>query len=522
MNINPRDRRKWFAVNFGCNHFRSAPLHTPSIAFALGIPLLAMLIVSAAVMFGHGGNGLLLAAGPVLSLKELREKAARAINAAAAIRDDSRSWEGEKQTAFDAAVKDATDAQKEIQTTELRESNMANLAAMEQQTGQATSRITEPGTAGAETHAENFGRFLKIAKYNFKKDLVEAKGFSSEAVAACIEKHREVFRAYLRADSAGVREYARQNDIGPREVQALLSNDLTLGGALCPEDVKAEIIRAEAGYAVLVGLCRTENTSRDSLVFPKLKAHATDQRRTSGFAGKFQQQGYVTGGTAPTIQDQPTFQRERIPVHSWQPDAIEVSPELLEDSDANLESIIAEAIGEALGFDKDDKILAGTGVLEPEGVLNAGITTVNSAGATSIAIGGIIGLYTELPAQYRGKATFVMASRTMGAILQLNTGTGGVYLFPPNQWNNTILGRPVVFLDYGMDTATAAGGTTFTAGQFPIIFGDWKRYIIAQRAALRIQRLVERFAPNVGFLPTARLGGQVVLTDAFRILKIAA
>jgi predicted phage gp36 major capsid-like protein len=37
-----------------------------------------------------------------------------------------------------------------------------------------------------------------------------------------------------------------------------------------------------------------------------------------------------------------------------------------------------------------------------------------------------------------------------------------------------------------------------------------------------VQRLVERFAPNVGFLPRARFGGQVVLNDAFRVMKVAA
>ena len=39
---------------------------------------------------------------------------------------------------------------------------------------------------------------------------------------------------------------------------------------------------------------------------------------------------------------------------------------------------------------------------------------------------------------------------------------------------------------------------------------------------MRIQRLVERFAPNVGILPTARIGGQVTRTAAFRVLKIDA
>lgn len=282
------------------------------------------------------------------------------------------------------------------------------------------------------------------------------------------------------------------------------------------------MIKAEAGFAVIAPLCRVESTNRDALVFPKLAKHATDERRTSGFTGQFQEQGYVTGGTAPTVQDYPTFEQERIPVHSWQPDAVEVSPELMSDSGANLEGIIQEAIAETMAFDKDDKIFEGTGVGEPEGFMNAGISTVNSGGAASITYGGFVGVYSELPVQYRRNATWVMDSRTMGATIQLNTGTGGSYLFPPNNWNNTILSRPVVFLDYGMDTATAAGGTTFTAGEYPVVFGNFRYYIIAQRQELRVQRLVERFAPNTGFLPTARFGGQVVLTDAFRIMTVAA
>ena len=34
---------------------------------------------------------------------------------------------------------------------------------------------------------------------------------------------------------------------------------------------------------------------------------------------------------------------------------------------------------------------------------------------------------------------------------------------------------------------------------------------------MRINRLVERFAPNIGVLPHARLGGQLTRKEAFRI-----
>jgi HK97 family phage major capsid protein len=463
-----------------------------------------------------------------MTIKELREKAARAVAKASAIRDDSRPWT-EKQAEFDAFVKEATDTQIEYQALEARETQLAQLSTLEGMFTRPASEAINPQRQQDEVGSnlqphEMFALYVakgRRDRFSEKNEII-VPGLNKEQVAVAVELHHEAFMAYLKGDVAGVQNFAARNKVSPKEVHALLSNDGTLGGFLVPEDWRAQVIKAEAGYTVLAPLCRIENTNSDALIFPKIKPHTSDSRRTSGFTGTWRNQGYVTGGTAPTVQNQPTFQRERIPVHDWQPDAVEVSMQLLEDSGANVEGIVADSIGECLAFDKDDAILAGTGVAQPEGVLNAGISTVNSGDADGIAYGGIIGLYTSVPAQYRQRSNWIMASRTLGAVIQLNTGTGGVYLFPPNQWNDTILNRPVKFLDYGMDTATAEGGTTFTAGEYPIIFGDFSRYIIAQRAALRVQRLVERFAPNIGILPTARMGGQVVLIDAFRIMTIAA
>jgi HK97 family phage major capsid protein len=493
----------------------SAPL-----ALGLAMPILALMIVALIALAHSSPSGAILAVSPVLVV---REKIARQVKTMQDyLKEHNAAWKPENQVDYDKMNTDLAPMLSEKQRLE----NVESLAALSSQNLETANHpprtIGAPEGDGAAKPAESFGDYLKGVRRNRRTGVLEVRGMSAEKLAANLDLHHEAFMAYIAGDVSGLQSFAQQRGIGPREVHALLSSDQTLGGFLVPEDWRAEVIKAEAGYAVLAPLCRVITTNSDTLTMPKVTPHATDVRRTSGFAGKFQQQGYVTGGTAPTVQNYPQFSRERIPVHSWQPDCVEISPELLEDSGVNLEQLVSECIAEALAFDKDDKILSGTGVKEPEGVLNAGITTINSQSATAIAIGGILGQFSDLPAQYRMRATWVMASRTMGAVLQLNTGTGGWYLFPPNQWNDTILSRPVKFLDYGMDTATAAGGTTFTAGAYPIIFGDFSRYIIAERAALRIQRLIERFAPNVGILPTARIGGQVVLIDAFRVMKVSA
>ncbi len=56
----------------------------------------------------------------------------------------------------------------------------------------------------------------------------------------------------------------------------------------------------------------------------------------------------------------------------------------------------------------------------------------------------------------------------------------------------------------------------------PVIFGALRHYLIAERVDLGIQRLTERFAPNIAFLPWARIGGQVVRPSAFRIGSVQA
>ena len=527
MKIHSRDRKQLFAANFGKSYFKStAPINAYGLALGLAIPICLVAVMVAMAMAG-GDAGYVLAASPLLIVA--REKAARALNAAEDIRKKYKpedQWEATDQENFDKAIKDFAEANNEVQLLQAREEQFSALDRARETYSVPTNSVEHPvgETQGKGSVREVFNRVVRFARYNEKQNQVIVPGVSDSLVQNCLEIHREAFKAFLRYGEAGLIDYAnRQKHVEPREIHALMSSDQSLGGALVPEDIRSEIIRADAGSAVLANIVRVEPTGRDALSWPKVAAHSTDARRTSGFEGKFRKKAYVSGGTAPTTQNQPTFGRERIPVHDWTPDAVEVETNLLEDADANVESIIAQAIGECLAFDKDDAILAGTGVGQPEGILNAGISTVNSAGATSIGYGGVIGMYTELPQQYRRNATWLMHSRTMGAILQLNTGTGGSYLFPPNQWNSTILGRPVVFIDSDdIDKPTDAGGTAFTAGDFPVIFGDFKRYIIAQRQALRIQRLVERFAPNVGLLPTSRIGGQVVLTQAFRIMKISA
>lgn len=330
------------------------------------------------------------------------------------------------------------------------------------------------------------------------------------------EAHKAAQREYFRSGDIGkVRECLKA--FGPDEVHALLGTQSDLGGFLTTDDFRALVLKDLPSFAVMRGICRIERTGKSALVLPTIQSATAGNADiySSGYAGAWKGQGYVTGGTAPTVQNKPTFGQERIPVHDWQPDAIEVTTDLLEDSEANLEGILAETIAETLALDEDTAMINGTGVGQPEGVLNGGSPNPGTdlGTASTFTYAGLLALYTALPAQYRQNGRFLMNSATYGKLLALET-TAGFPLFPPNSLPGTLFTKPIVFSEFMPSVGSAAK---------TIVFGDFQRgYVIVDRSELRIQRLAERYAPNIGFLPIKRTGGQVVRPRALRIGKHAA
>lgn len=329
--------------------------------------------------------------------------------------------------------------------------------------------------------------------------------------------HRKAFEAYMKGGEAAATNVLMKSG-APAETYALLGTQDDLGGFLVPEDFRTEVIKDMAGAAVVRAAgARVVPTSRSQLVFPSIKRNTGtyDDQYSSNVAGSWRVEGAQgTDGSAPARQNQPTFGQERIPVHIWQPDAIVLTPEFLQDSAVPVESIIAELLGEVRALDEDSAFILGDGVVKPQGLLEAGISTVNSGAASNVTFGGIVDTFTNLPAQYRQGAAWLMCSATYGEILKLNTGTGGTYIIPPNSLPGTLMGKPVFFSEF-MPVCT-------TGANKPIVFGNFRYYVIAERTDFRLQRLVERFAPNVGIMATARVGGQVVRKNAFRVMVVSS
>jgi HK97 family phage major capsid protein len=336
--------------------------------------------------------------------------------------------------------------------------------------------------------------------------------------------HNEAFEVYMRSREdnsrgAAIKVLVDKYGMGPEEANALISTDDIQGGFTVPDDFRAEVLKATAGFSVVrQSGARVVPTGRSTVTFPTINP-GTDPYSSDLATGtdtgtpnsNWKHEGHTVGGVAPPVQQRPTFGQETIPVHVWQPDVIEITMELLEDTAVPLDSILAELLGETKGLDEDREMLIGTGVGAPEGLTQAGSGTVDvSAGATTAAINyaGICNLYTGLPAQYRQNASWFFNSTSLGALMQMES-TAGMPIWPPNAEPTTVIQRPYYVTEFLPDFAD---DTTVC-----MIFGDMRHYIIAERKAMVIQRLVERFAPNVGILATARVGGQVTVANAFRL-----
>jgi HK97 family phage major capsid protein len=279
-----------------------------------------------------------------------------------------------------------------------------------------------------------------------------------------------------------------------------------LGGFLVPDDWFNELIKDLPGFTVMRPLCRVRRTMRQTGTFMTVRSGTNPY--SSGLSGNWKAEGYVVGGTAPPTQDQPTFGLERVPTHIWSPDVIEITIDLLEDAAIDLDAEVRGLLAEVKGLDEDWAFLKGPGGGLPQGIMTVpGVATVPSGVSGGQTYAGIVNLYTSLPAQYRPRATWIMNSLTYGLLLLVSDDQNRP-LFPVNQLVNQLFNRPIAFSEF-MDDGD-------TGGNHPILFGDFSYYGIVDRRDMRIQRLTERYAPNIGLLAYARTGGQPLKTGPFR------
>jgi HK97 family phage major capsid protein len=208
------------------------------------------------------------------------------------------------------------------------------------------------------------------------------------------------------------------------------------------------------------------------------------------------------------------------------------SQAMLDDAAFDLEAWLASEIASEFGRAEGAAFVNGSGTNRPKGFLTAG-TSAQDDGARAFGTlqfigsgdaGGLgdtieltlIDMVHKLKAGHRQGASWVMNSATLAEVRKLKTDDGaflwqaGIAAGQPDR----LLGYPVVEAEDMPDVA---------ANAFPIAFGNFKAgYLIAERSATTILRDPFTNKPFVHFYATRRIGGQVLDSEAIKLLKIAA
>ena len=208
------------------------------------------------------------------------------------------------------------------------------------------------------------------------------------------------------------------------------------------------------------------------------------------------------------------------------------SQSMLDDAAFDLEAWLASEIAMEFARAEGAAFINGTGTNQPRGFLNAPTSAagdatrpfgtlqfVGSGNATGFDTAPeikLIDLVHALKPGHRQGATWVMNSATLASVRKLKAADGS-FLWQPGLMEgqpNRLLGYPVVEAEDMPDIA---------ANAFPIAFGNFRAgYLIAERSATSILRDPFTNKPFVHFYATKRIGGQVLDSDAIKLLRIAA
>jgi HK97 family phage major capsid protein len=206
------------------------------------------------------------------------------------------------------------------------------------------------------------------------------------------------------------------------------------------------------------------------------------------------------------------------------------SQQMLDDAMFDVEAWLASEIAAEFARAEGMAFVKGTGVNQPLGFLSSpnattadGVRAMGTLQTIGTGVAGgfpatnptdkLLDLIQTLRQPYRQGAVFVMNSATATAIRKFKTADGA-YIWQPGLVAGTpatLLGYPVIEAEDMPDVA---------ANSLSIAFGNFKAgYTIAERNATTILRDPFTNKPYVHFYATKRVGGQVVNSEAIKLLK---
>lgn len=341
-----------------------------------------------------------------MTILELREKRAKAWEAAKAFLDSHRNEKGiltaEDDAAYTRMEQEITDLGKEIARLERQEALEAELNLP------VNKPITSKPMNGKPEEGNKTGRDA--------------------------EEYRTNFWNMMRSKAPM-----------PAVVNALQIGTDSEGGYLVPDEYERTLVEALEEENIFRQLAKVIQTSSGDRKIPVVA--------TKGTASWIDEEGAFT-------ESDDSFGQVSIGAYKLGT-MIKVSEELLNDSVFDLESYISREFARRIGAKEEEAFFTGDGSGKPLGILAA-----TGGAETGVTADELMDLFYSLKSPYRRNAVWVLNDSTIKAVRKLKDGNGQ-YLWQPSLTAgtpDTILGRPVKTSAYM--PAIAAGAKTVAFGDF--------------------------------------------------------
>lgn len=290
---------------------------------------------------------------------------------------------------------------------------------------------------------------------------------------------------------------------GTEELKYLRQADNAQGGYLAPAEYANEIIKKITEVSPVRSVARVITTSSKEINFPK---------RTGLVSGGWVGEGQTASQSNSTYGEE-TIKAEKLMVYT------DISFELLNDSAFNMRNEITSDIAEDMAKIEGSAFVSGNGVNKPQGLLsNSSVGETNSGSASALTGDSLYTIQGEIPTGYN--LAWMFNRKTLNAHIRTLKDTYGQYLFVPSlgirDVPNTVAGLPYVLANDMPDVG---------AGTFPIILGDYRKcYYIVDNVNFELieDPYTQATSGKRRFIVYKRTGGQVVLTEGLRKLKIAS
>jgi len=275
------------------------------------------------------------------------------------------------------------------------------------------------------------------------------------------------------------------------------------GGYLVPEEFENTIVQGLDEANVVRTLAKTITTASDRKIPVAVDSSVAQWTPENG----------------TIAESQPSFAQKTLTAYKLAV-ASRVSNELLQDSMFNLEQYLSADFARALGVAEEEAFCVGDGNGQPTGIFHetdGGQIGHTAAKATEISFDDVITLIYGLKSPYRRNAAFLINDATIAGLRKLKDATG-LYLWQPSPQQgqpDRLFGYPLYMSPYV--PRIAADALVLAFGDFNYYWIADR----AGRTMQRLIELYA-MTGQVGFLATERVDGKVILPEGIKLLQMGS